>query len=91
MTLPCLSLSLIHISVIFGIFSDSPERVRNQCQDSTLIDTVSVSYTHLDVYKRQGFEHPLKKHPCVNFMEVVAFYEHLYQFIGCLLYTSRCV
>ena len=30
----------------------------------------------------KGFEHTLKKHPCVNFMEVVAFYEHLYQFIG---------
>ena len=26
--------------VISGIFSDSPERVRNQCQNSTLIDTV---------------------------------------------------
>ena len=26
--------------VIFGIFSDSPERVGNQCQNSTLIDTV---------------------------------------------------
>ena len=26
--------------VISGIFSDSPERIRNQCQNSTLIDTV---------------------------------------------------
>ena len=26
--------------VISGIFSDSPERVGNQCQNSTLIDTV---------------------------------------------------
>ena len=30
-----------------------------------------------DHHSYKGFEHPLKKHPCVNFMEVVAFYEHL--------------
>ena len=39
--------------VISRIFSDSPERVGNQCQDSTLI---AVSYTHLDVYKRQVYK-----------------------------------
>ena len=35
-----------------------------------------------DHHSHKGFEHPLKKHPCVNFMEVVAFYEHLYQLIS---------
>ena len=38
--------------------------------------TDAVSYTHLDVYKRQHMAHVLGEHA---------------EFKGCLLYTSRCV
>ena len=62
-----------------------------------------VSYTHLDVYKRQGFRFPL--HPCrvvlVRHLQQQVFGADraidsagsvLYlQYPVCLLYTSRCV
>ena len=58
---------------------------------------VSVSYTHLDVYKRQMFEHTeLFARVVGDGTDVVQ--KEMYTFedkggrsITCLLYTSRCV
>ena len=53
-----------------------------------------VSYTHLDVYKRQSF-HDLRFCHYVGMtlsLSGLYFYGHdLGGFSGCLLYTSRCV
>ena len=59
-----------------------------------LSEFVSVSYTHLDVYKRQVKEQTAiqKQLPAPDILQKatnrVTELEHL---IGCLLYTSRCV
>ena len=59
-----------------------------------IIAVLAVSYTHLDVYKRQGpVVHP-HRHPFINFHILQRTYgddaDILHARI-CLLYTSRCV
>ena len=47
--------------------------------------TIPVSYTHLDVYKRQ----PLSCNKCGTSMELIYLYHYKYGFfLPCLLYTS---
>ena len=52
---------------------------------SPLIVSATVSYTHLDVYKRQVLQ------TAVSDLEVVQEEEQGYLWHICLLYTSRCV
>ena len=47
-----------------------------------------VSYTHLDVYKRQEL---MKKFPSTKWANLAAFHLIDNKLCGCLLYTSRCV
>ena len=60
-------------------------------------ETVTVSYTHLDVYKRQTHDIAVVDldSPCDNlavFAELARFFNILcFDRGGCLLYTSRCV
>ena len=66
-------------------------------------DICAVSYTHLDVYKRQHFERHakflavtehgdvLRRQASGSGVEVVAFVERTALSDTCLLYTSRCV
>ena len=55
------------------------------------VASVSVSYTHLDVYKRQELDrtgaYPIHRDP-PKFEDLTTVQEVLYT---CLLYTSRCV
>ena len=49
----------------------------------------AVSYTHLDVYKRQDYWPRFCGHKVMGLLSVVLKYQALMW--GCLLYTSRCV
>ena len=55
-----------------------------------------VSYTHLDVYKRQELGYPLVSNVDRNIWELRTIYQGnqyriLFSIVSCLLYTSRCV
>ena len=54
---------------------------------------LAVSYTHLDVYKRQLFDHPMHPYTLVLLKSIPRLEDddskRLYMI--CLLYTSRCV
>ena len=61
------------------------------------VTLLPVSYTHLDVYKRQGVRSPQRKtfwRVVEGFRGVIAVEwksKRLHMLISCLLYTSRCV
>ena len=59
-----------------------------------------VSYTHLDVYKRQAYRDAIEKDGLATWIliddwespaEIRALLKELYEDRRCLLYTSRCV
>nr|WP_308216735.1 hypothetical protein [Streptomyces fragilis] len=57
-----------------------------------LVTTYSVSYTHLDVYKRQPTPSgPVTYHRHARQTSYLATGDHALDPQGCLLYTSRCV
>ena len=68
--------------------------------ESSLLVVASVSYTHLDVYKRQGVDEVLRgtylgacQEGTVNSHGDATAFDYIRQ-LGvnvCLLYTSRCV
>ena len=75
------------------------DRVLNEKESVELIaqmiqNTKSVSYTHLDVYKRQAVcccpEVRMRLHPNA-IISSIAFCGFLHTSKACLLYTSRCV
>ena len=62
------------------------------------MDTMSVSYTHLDVYKRQAVQvngvnlvDPIYIHTLDDNQTIRVHFTNLVQYDACLLYTSRCV
>ena len=57
-------------------------------KDLEIITNLAVSYTHLDVYKRQGIKDGAKLHPGLQGCEGQ---HEQYPQGSCLLYTSRCV
>ena len=54
---------------------------------------MSVSYTHLDVYKRQALSDITYEYDCIfeKLVEELQPYDFVVNCRGCLLYTSRCV
>ena len=53
---------------------------------------IPVSYTHLDVYKRQALDKPTAGEVLLNGKNLVSLKEkEISAFRRCLLYTSRCV
>ena len=64
-----------------------PESLEPVLEQARAAGIVAVSYTHLDVYKRQALGCARKRHHAVFHEYGVV--DHRFQF--CLLYTSRCV
>ena len=69
---------------------------RGTTQESTknnqwTYDPQSVSYTHLDVYKRQDKERVTIEELLLHQSGIPAFWPFYKETIDCLLYTSRCV
>ena len=71
------------VDVSFISLTKVLEPIRNYLKEDGEI--VAVSYTHLDVYKRQGQQ--------IIVLGYIGVYERdgRYQLYACLLYTSRCV
>ena len=66
--------------------------VENVSEKKELIDHVAVSYTHLDVYKRQGLGGDGTVGANKNSIKIIGDHTDKYvQAYFCLLYTSRCV
>ena len=54
-------------------------------------DIRAVSYTHLDVYKRQGFYRAVEKPSMSLILTIISLGTRVFLSYTCLLYTSRCV
>ena len=83
----------------FSVAMPMPETAEmNICGiPSGSVGSISVSYTHLDVYKRQiqlfacHFPHFLVCFVGDNFFGFFYAAQYLHVLFACLLYTSRCV
>ena len=81
-----------------GIMLDVARNFTKKADLLKLIDILSVSYTHLDVYKRQHIS-PSVFLDMVYFLIIQPIFQSYvlinlspaYSTINCLLYTSRCV
>ena len=106
--LPALSQNEYFKSLYDGLTSNEPsikrksknyfENIRKYNSSFAMVSLEAVSYTHLDVYKRQDYNQAsirqqsddfLNKFNDFKFTLLTAFLEP--RIFSCLLYTSRCV